>query len=524
MNAKAAKKKNVGKKITINGSFQADSATFTSISGSGPANWYGIVLDNAESASYISNSTIENASYGITCINISSDVILEKNIIQSNSYGILCEDQSSPYIFDNYILNNSIYGIYCRYSSSPYIRHNQLKDNHAGICCINTSSPNLVGKTFFEPNGANEIMNCNTNGFRVYSGSNPNLGTSNLPDHWLAALNNIYNNTSYQVFNRTSNEIKAKLNWWDDFLFYGPIDYNPASPNMNNNAGPTWSLGKTSTFQNDSLVLFEYIEKALLAEGEGKLDKAIENYRYIIDNFPESGYATFSLSRLMACRSKQRNIPIEYEYLMELENKYGMNPLGQLATMWIPLVYAKQGLRSDVESKCVEVKTNYSHTDLARDILSELILVYLYDFNDYDAAKQSFEQFKFEYINDPLVNELESILNDWKQRGLFKKPQSPASSKDIPLHFALYQNFPNPFNPVTKIRYQLAEDCHVTIKIFNILGQEIRTLVNENKKAGTHEIFWDGLNDIGNAVTSGVYFYKIEASNFMKIKKTVLMR
>jgi len=88
----------------------------------------------------------------------------------------------------------------------------------------------------------------------------------------------------------------------------------------------------------------------------------------------------------------------------------------------------------------------------------------------------------------------------------------------------LAQNYPNPFNPSTTIKYALQENAEVTLKIYNVLGQVVRTLVNEKQTAGYKLVVWDGTNDIGVQAASGIYIYRIEAKDFVQSKKLILMR
>jgi hypothetical protein len=93
--------------------------------------------------------------------------------------------------------------------------------------------------------------------------------------------------------------------------------------------------------------------------------------------------------------------------------------------------------------------------------------------------------------------------------------------------FSLSNNYPNPFNPITRIRYTLhgrQTPFRTTLKIYNIRGQLVRTLVDEPKEAGTYEVSWDGRGDNGNEVASGVYLYKLQAGDFNQTKKMVLMK
>jgi len=104
-----------------------------------------------------------------------------------------------------------------------------------------------------------------------------------------------------------------------------------------------------------------------------------------------------------------------------------------------------------------------------------------------------------------------------------------ASDQLVPQKFALLQNYPNPFainvqgNSGTIIKYQLPKADVVTIKIYNMLGQEVAKLVHSNKKAGYHEVRWDGLFSNGKISTSGIYFYRIKAGDFVNTKKMLMM-
>ncbi|MFQ6603958.1 MAG: lamin tail domain-containing protein [Fidelibacterota bacterium] len=94
----------------------------------------------------------------------------------------------------------------------------------------------------------------------------------------------------------------------------------------------------------------------------------------------------------------------------------------------------------------------------------------------------------------------------------------------IPESFALHQNYPNPFNPITTIEYDVPEITRVQIVIYNVMGQRIRTLVNSEIQPGYHRVLWNGTNDFGMPVASGMYFYQIKADNFNQVKKLILMK
>jgi hypothetical protein len=94
----------------------------------------------------------------------------------------------------------------------------------------------------------------------------------------------------------------------------------------------------------------------------------------------------------------------------------------------------------------------------------------------------------------------------------------------VPNEFALQQNYPNPFNASTEIRYQIPADDHVTLKIYNTLGQEVRTLVDGQQIAGEYRIRWDSRDNYGYDVSSSIYFLNIRAGEFTQTRKMVLVR
>lgn len=95
---------------------------------------------------------------------------------------------------------------------------------------------------------------------------------------------------------------------------------------------------------------------------------------------------------------------------------------------------------------------------------------------------------------------------------------------NLPKQFSLSQNYPNPFNPVTEIRYALPEECHAKLTIYNILGQKVKDLVDEYQPAGYKTVKWDGKDNKGVNVATGVYFYRLETEEFTQTKKMLLLR
>lgn len=97
----------------------------------------------------------------------------------------------------------------------------------------------------------------------------------------------------------------------------------------------------------------------------------------------------------------------------------------------------------------------------------------------------------------------------------------------MPTELALYANYPNPFNPTTTIRFDVPEfytNKKVTLQVFNIVGQRVGTLLNDNVDKGRHEITWDSRNDRGTRLPSGLYFLIMQAENFRRVHKMMLVK
>lgn len=95
---------------------------------------------------------------------------------------------------------------------------------------------------------------------------------------------------------------------------------------------------------------------------------------------------------------------------------------------------------------------------------------------------------------------------------------------ELPTEFELSQNYPNPFNPTTTISFSLPAAGNVSLEVFNVLGQKVRTLVDGDMTAGLHSVEWDGRNEGGVGVSSGVYFYRIATDNNVETKKMMMLK
>jgi len=365
------------------------------------------------------------------------------------------------------------------------------------------------------------------------SNSDPNLG---FHLGYQAGYNDIYNNSNYQVANYTSNTIFAWQNWWGtsnpgSALFSGSVDYSAYLCSPSPYAGPDWGPSLAKSFsdctENTLNEAEEYLQRALELEGSAAYEEAVAANGYVADNYGDSEYGSFALARLMACRVKQGDITVEQDYLISLFQKYNLTAIGRSALLWQPLIEVRSGNEQKALGFFDEIKNNYSDEELLKQALFQKASLQLYELNDVAGAEETFAEFSHNYPEDPLTDQIEIILKN-HQPSDFSLPKNKPANKEfaveVPQTFALFQNYPNPFNPATEISYQLPEKSEVELTIFNLQGQKIRTLFSGQQSAGTHRVKWNGVDENGNAVASGVYLCQMRAGKFVKARKMLLLR
>jgi len=123
-----------------------------------------------------------------------------------------------------------------------------------------------------------------------------------------------------------------------------------------------------------------------------------------------------------------------------------------------------------------------------------------------------------------LGDALESFFTYWRDWAAANTDVENYEEFFGPEEFSLSQNYPNPFNATCELAYTLPTGCHVTLSIYNIIGQRMRVLVDKYQSAGRKFMRWDGKDDKGEDVASGIYFYRLQAGDFVQAKKMLLLR
>jgi hypothetical protein len=124
-----------------------------------------------------------------------------------------------------------------------------------------------------------------------------------------------------------------------------------------------------------------------------------------------------------------------------------------------------------------------------------------------------------------VVNYIDNTVSILINCFVFTDVKEKNEEVEVPTSFSLGQNFPNPFNSQTAIEYNLPKASYIKIDIYNVLGQKVRTLVDQEENSGHKRVIWDGKNDRGETASSGMYFYRIEAKGgFVQTKKMLFLK
>ena len=144
------------------------------------------------------------------------------------------------------------------------------------------------------------------------------------------------------------------------------------------------------------------------------------------------------------------------------------------------------------------------------------------------AGTSSFRH-EYEYVDKNVTNDvtywykLEDV--DYSGNTKFHGPISATPvEKAAPSEFRLYPNYPNPFNPVTTISYDLPENGYVKLVIYNMRGEKVTTLIQGNQEVGSYQLNWDGRDHNGDTVASGIYLLNIVSVNYTKTNKMIFIR
>jgi len=250
---------------------------------------------------------------------------------------------------------------------------------------------------------------------------------------------------------------------------------------------------------------------------QGNFEDAISTFEGLVENYQDSITAISSLEKIYYCFNRLNSDSTEYNTLRSYFINLANANSGDAMFSKTALELSRKCLVK--QRKYTEALTEYEYVvensaDSLEIIAAEISIFELYVLINSGQNDGMPFTGRLSYLRP---NGIKDAMNRIREKMGHKT--NSAITSNVPKVFSLSQNYPNPFNPMTKINYSIPNSVKVSLKVYDILGRLVKTLVNEQKDAGTHFVTFDG-----TGLSSGVYFYRIDAGDFVQSKKMVLVK
>lgn len=504
----------------------------------------GVTLTFASGASLVVNGTLNaigNSSSGITFnrsgtsgtwggiqFNSGSSGNLQYCNISNATTGIYLYN-SSPLIKYSTISNNTGVGLYCDYYSSPTLVGNTVKDNqNHGVRCNAYSSP-----TFNDGYSDANVIRSNTyNGVFAAYNSNPNLNKG-----YYGQGNSVKSNSSQELSANYNCTVTAQYVWWGN---YPPLDSEfslyQSTLNRNNpltsDPYPNRAIVLTPEEKTDQLngvslsIQDNDLDVALDKQKIKKYDEAIPLFLQVFKNNSDALIGKYALSKIEECftqAGKKDYLDYSKREIKPLVKEGSETYVLALELEAHQLVNA--GSYKNALSNLLSILQKYNLNEaIEKNTLFTLGAFYHLFYGDEVSSDTYFEELKRKYPNDELVNQisiikgLSGVSNSLVQNAQLEPTEETISSQELNNSMVI-SNYPNPFNPTTKISFSLPQKSQIKLKVFDVLGREIQILAEGIYEAGKHEVEFNA-----SSLSSGVYFYNLSDGANSITKKMLLMK
>ena len=448
----------------------------------------GIFLDNP-SGYIIENSIISNCGYfGILLRNTHRPIyrsILRNNLITENNFGLWFYN-ASAYVEADTIFANKYSGIYCTRGSNPVIFSSSISATYYN----SEDNPEIkIGGSSYPVVDRNRNDIIFNNGYSIY-----NMDTEprdyRCSENWWGTTNELAISNSFYP-----------TNWIVGFI---PFSTEP-------------NVGYEPPFGTGSLY-----REGLTAEINGDTDLAKIKYIQSIEEDIDDINAILSAARLINCSETNEEYTEIKEYYDNLQEDLPESELSKTVKLNNIFCTRKQGNHQEALTE-YEILAETEQTFLD-SIFTQLDIVYTY----MEANSGGGRSANIRFLNS--INELcnyreakeretelwKLLVNNTEDGGIY----SPDISK-----ISLNRNYPNPFNPSTTISFSIPKFSKIQLTIYNVKGQKVKTLANDQYEKGIHSLIWNGVDNFGNSVSSGVYFYNLDVNGKNRaIKKCLLLK
>ena len=471
---------------------------------------YGIYCNQANPT--IQNNSLSNSNYGIYLYYSSPDI--ETNSITDNDRGIY-GTSSNPAITDNLIRGHSCQGISFS-GGSPEFYDNTIDENYYGALFDNTSCP-AFGPTSDSSKGNNVIADNSYYGIYGRHFSEIFMGSHDYQGDRIGGYNSICDNTVGDAVAYYLTDFEAEYNWWGTSpirtaTYYSSINY---ANELGSDPGGGSSLAKSVVLAEDKWDGFDpnnpdinsLSDLWLLGEHlfiNNQLEEAIDVYKMLVNKFSDDNYANRALVRIK-----------------NLYNKTGKDGL----TGYLCGLLHNSKIDNNVHQVIYPLLIDAYLGDREKTAIYAMVLTMLNDLNDIERASKYTEVLKQKYPDDELTYMARAAMGETVNWSLEKPVIEPECAEvSLPDRYALHNNYPNPFNPSTTICFDLPEPAKVSFVIYDILGREVWSGNRIDYSAGRHSIIWNGTNNYGSPVATGMYIIQMITPKYTGMQKILLIQ
>ncbi|MCK9559942.1 MAG: T9SS type A sorting domain-containing protein [Candidatus Marinimicrobia bacterium] len=477
---------------------------------------------------YVNNCTFYNNNYGLRILYPNNSFNIDRCILTSNNTAVY--SSSANVLIANSTFNNNTYGLRT-YSSTGNILSNVFSNNSQGIA-IYSGSLDLTTSTKNLSYINNRIQNNSNYGIYIGNSACPTLGEYYVDSkgYTHGGFNLFSRGTgAYDIYSLYASSIDARMNWWaSNANRYGNFFIVPTA----DDGGLLKTVSQYSIDNEQDAINFqEKMSQANHLISDSLYNEAIAVYRTIISDYPHCFESTFALNGIVYsyyCLQHPEKILDELESLVLISK-------GKLIEIFIKDLISAEFIKNE---RFLE----------ALNLLDELLI----DYEKYELYEQSaYTLLNKTYLQQYLKNNL-SIGKKGKTTTQFnsveclallysKYPNSVAASLakeefgndfiiDVPLPeqtevlLADHRIYPNPFNPKTTISFDLPEQTVVGIIVYDLMGREVWKSAKTNYSAGTYSIIWNGVNQSGQPVGTGIYIVRLNSTKYTATQKVLLMK
>ncbi len=478
----------------------------------------------------LNQSSISGNSYGVKPVD-SSFEITDSEISMNNDDGVVINNCYSGNIYRNEIKNSRI----CQNTGNGLevlqsilkVKNTTIEDNNIGIVAIGSS---LVSLSTDESNQIEDSRISNNRRQEIYQINEcieANQANYEVSDSYYSSY------TADQLLVHTEDipngrHLQFTGNYWGYRNIHTipilppssrfiPALINPSIGETGYDLSPVWgpAVNVTYSYSNDEQIYYSALNEVSL----GNIDNSIDLFKQVIQNYPNSNYSVLSSKNLFKLVPDKAELK---EFLFEEPNLYVGNVVHKDIDYLINHCDIELGNLQEASIWCENKISNPESEFDSLLAVIDLEYINLCLENESDSTKtnnlQLIHKRREKYVSF-IDNKIDQLIN------ISNISMINENQNDIaPITTRLYNNYPNPFNPETTISFDLPQRGRVELVVYNLRGQKVKSLINEEMDMGVHKIIWNGTNNQGKEVASGVYYYRLSCGNYTKTNKMVLMK